>query len=103
MNFQMKKIILLLFCTGIIVTNALAQFSIGPEIGLNMSSINETTRSGTTGTLNGLQGLGIAYNYMYGARAGAMMEYTVTDDISVQSGFYYSMLGASISAQNITY
>lgn len=98
----MKKLLLLLFIVGYSVQGLFAQFSIGPELGMNLSTINETTPSGTT-TLNGLNGLALSYNYTYGARAGVMMEYGITDDIAVQSGVYYSMLGAKITAQNLVY
>jgi hypothetical protein len=82
----MKKIILPLFAWFFLATNANAQASIGPEVGLNVSNI--AAKDGTqTGT----------FAAKVGFKAGGIADITLSDNFYLQPGIFFSQKGAKIN------
>ncbi len=98
----MRKLILSIFCIVLIASNSKAQFRIGPELGLNMSNISETGNNTSSGA-SSVTGLSSSYSNSYGLRVGMIVEYAFNDNLSLQSGLAYSMMGATLAAQSASY
>lgn len=101
----MKKIIFPFVFITLFHFTVQGQFRLGPEIGLNMSNINETGNS--TSPLSGLgigniAGLSSSYTSTYGIRVGIAVEYAFNENLALQSGLYYSMMGAKTGAQSVS-
>jgi len=100
----MKKLLLLSVAIGLMHLNGFAQFRLGPEIGFNVSNLNQTsgslnTSSGTS--ISSITSLLSSYTSNYGLRVGVNAEYSFSESFALQSGLYYSMLGASTNAQSL--
>ncbi len=80
---MIKKISLFVLCFSLSFTQTYAQKHLGLEVGLNMSTFSETGGSPN-----------MAYNRLYGLRIGAIMDFPVSDYISIQPGLLFSMMGA---------
>ena len=102
----MKKLLLLLVGVGMLHVSGYAQFRLGPEIGLNVSNINQNASSLNTGSgasISSITSLLSSYTNNYGLRVGVNAEYSFSESFALQSGLYYSMMGASTNAQSLSF
>ena len=74
---KVKLIIMMAFC--FVVYMAKAQVSIGVKGGLNVSSIEEYD--------------GFSLDSRAGFNAGFMLQYMINDNVGIESGLYYSLMG----------
>lgn len=83
----MKKIILSLLAVGMLSSAANAQLRIAPELGLNMANM---AIKGTSTTMKA------------GAALGAVIDFSLTDNLTLQPGLFYMMNGASMTGGSIS-
>ena len=81
-SFNMKAFLTTLVFSIILSTQSEAQFTFGPRLGLNMSTLRFTNNDYNTG-------------YLAGAHAGMFGNYQVSGNLSLQLEAIYSMEGGS--------
>jgi len=79
----MKKMIFLLAIGCAAFAQANAQVTVGPELGLNFSSLSTRVNG-----INGDNGTRV------GLKVGGAVDFAITPNISIQTGLYYDAMGA---------
>lgn len=94
---SMKRMILLLMCAAIGLTQAQAQLSFGVKAGANFSTISKIDLSSIGPGGKALSGL-FESKYMPGYHVGLYTRYNLTPAMGVQAELLYSMMGYKITS-----